>query len=198
MTAIVCYNGVLYGDRAYSSGTLPFRLHVDGDKVLVSECKSFAYGMAGFNVLDHIAKDKLEKLLMGVYIYMTCIDIQRELKIDVREGIVPETSAEIFKQLDEVLTTTGWCTLIVMFKTIHLILRRSHSQSELTISLKSNQVATSEGTGGDLLLTALLTGASPQEAIEIASSIDPFTGTVIDIVESKKLKSVKIGGVVKS
>lgn len=48
-----------------------------------------------------------------------------------------------------------------------------------------------KGSGGDYAMGALLAGVSPQDAIRLASTVDPYTGFGVDCVDLNELEGAK-------
>lgn len=173
MTAIAYYNGMIVGDNQHLSLSLPIQKKF-GDKVFVSQCKTFAYGFSGTSVNKTI-QPLLEAFIQKAIEYLT---LHQSDKINSKD-IDPEFQMNLDHG-------------VVMTKSESFVFRLYGGEGNI---VRNNvDIAHGCGSGGIVLASLLLVDTDPYVAMEMVNSVDPLTGTEATVIKASSLKQFILRG----
>lgn len=172
MTTIVATRKCLVADRKIlvvgDSGSAHY---IDGPKIKISACGTFAYGATGLNVVAG-ENSELEELFKTLVTY-----------VNTGGGVT-----------DEEFTTLGLAVQKRVRKNT-LILTRKHFIliHKGLVNVADNAVDFfAVGTGEAFATMAMVAGKTPKQAVELACKLDTLSGGPLDVILASKLKLPKV------
>jgi hypothetical protein len=173
MTAIVFHQGKIYGDRKQVSFTTPVTF-IDGEKVLISKDKSFAYAVSGKSVTE-LNRDKYESLFRALItaMYLNGRDCIKLTDLNLSHG-----------------NDIDFTNAIICTKNVQYALKDTGIVFVVRLDGKTHAC----GTGGPMLASLLRCGLTPNEAFKRLPTLDYLSGSTFDTIDTTRLKQFVIKG----
>jgi hypothetical protein len=173
MTAIIFHQGKLYGDRKQVTFTNPIT-YIDGEKIIVSKDKSFAYGVSG-KAITAVQRDKYEVL------------IRKVLETMIIHGGDRTKLSQIVGQVDSDIDFTNG---IICTKDVQYAIKDAAHVFAVRLDGRTHAC----GTGGSMLASLMRCGLTPTEAYKRLPQLDYLSGSVFDVIDTARLKQFVIKG----